>query len=84
MEYTYSEAIILKEYYLEKMIGKKINSSLENKVTEIRLKPVENGKYLVTPGFWDDNSVFIWIEINDAVEKFDLVNPMEVLSTQKD
>jgi hypothetical protein len=84
MEYTYSEAIILRDYYLDKLIGKRINDSFDHKVTEINLKQLDNGNYLVTPGFWHNNSDFFWIEINDAVKKFDLVNPIEVLSTHKD
>ena len=83
MEYNYSEAIILKNYYIDKLIGKRINDSFENTVTEIAIRELDNGKYLVTPGFWINNADFLYIEINDAVKRFDLLNPIEVLAIQE-
>jgi hypothetical protein len=64
MEYSYSEAIILRKYYLEKLIGKKVNDSFENTISEIAIKELPNGKYVVTPGFWYENRDFIFLEIN--------------------
>lgn len=83
MEYTYSEAIILKNYYLEELIGRKIHDSFENTVTEIDIKELPNGKYLVAPGFWHNKEHFIFLEINRAAMKFGLLDPIKVLSTNK-
>jgi hypothetical protein len=83
MEYSYSEAIILRKYYLEKLIGKKVNDSFENTISEIAIKELPNGKYVVTPGFWYENRDFIFLEINKVAKKFGLLDPIEVLSTHK-
>lgn len=83
MEYSYSEAVILRKFYLEKLIGKIINDSFENTITEIVIKELPNGKYMVTPGFWHENENFIFLEINRAAKKFGLLEPEEVLAAYK-
>ena len=81
MTYSKEDAIALKGFYSDKMIGRVLEESTGCKVSKIDVGLIGNGRYAMR-AICFYGSVTLWSEISDAAKELNLPLPEEILSKQ--
>jgi hypothetical protein len=83
MTYSLKEALLLKEYYSDKMIGQYLHDSKQVKIKEVIIEQLENDntKFFVKANGQPLRQVFVFFrEISEAAKQLGLISPADVLS----
>ena len=82
MIFKQSEALFLRDYYSERMIGKVLEQTSGYKVDEVRIDRKEDGEYLLR-AVCKVGGDELFREISKAATQMFLLSPSEVLNQMK-